>query len=270
MRCASSCIRRRLCLAGEAIVAVISQVRNSFTYRVNSVADVCDNRGMPAAISILDREMYSEAEAARLLRVSQPTLNYWLEGKTYRGRTHLPVIREEPTGVRTVTWAEFVEAGLLSQYRARNTTLDEVRRFISILREETGEPYPLAHERPWALNGRLLLEAQQASELPPEYWLYAPTDGQLLMPLYTAQQFVDRVTFERDEAVLWRPLGRDSPVVIDPDTRFGRPSVKGISTSVLKEYSDDGYDYDEIAEEFSLTVRDVELAVAYELESKAA
>lgn len=248
----------------------MSQVKHGFGHLANRVPRVCDNRGMAAAISILDREMYSEAEAARLLRVPQQTLNYWLEGKTWRGHTYLPVIREVPAGRRTVTWAEFVEAGLLSQYRGRNVNLDEVRRFIATLRDKTGEPYPLAHERPWALNGRLLLEAQIASNLPPGYWLYAPTDGQLVMPLYAAQEFLDRVAFEHDEAVLWRPAGPHSPVVIDPDTRFGRPSVRGISTSVLKEYSDDGYDYDEIAEEFSLGVRDVELAVAYELQAKPA
>jgi uncharacterized protein (DUF433 family) len=235
-----------------------------------SVDGFCDNLDMAAKVSVLDREMYSEAEAARLLRVPQQTLNYWLEGKTYRGHTYQPVIRPEPSGRRTLTWAEFVEAGLLSQYRGRNVTLDEVRQFIAVLRDKTGEPYPLAHERPWAMNGRLLLEAQRASQLPPEYWLYAPTDGQLVLTMYPAIGFLDRVKFEQEEAILWRPKGAASPVVIDPDSRFGRPSVSGISTYVLKEYADDGYDYDEIAEEFSLDVRDVELAIAYELESKAA
>src|ERR1700712_2414826 len=92
------------------------------------VLGVCDNRGMSATVSILDREMYSEAEAARLLGVHQQTLNYWLEGKTWGGHTSLPVIRPEPMGRRTVTWAEFVEAGLLSQYRQRKVDLDEVRQ----------------------------------------------------------------------------------------------------------------------------------------------
>lgn len=223
-----------------------------------------------AVVSVLDREMYSEAEAARLLRVPQQTLNYWLEGKTWRGHIYQPVIRPEPIGRRTVTWAEFVEAGLLTQYRKRGVDLDEVRKFIVILRDRTGQPYPLAHELPWAMNGRLLVEAQEASNLPPEYWLYAPTDGQLALLLSPAQEFLDRVKFDQDEAVLWRPAGRGSPVVIDPDSRFGRPSVKGISTSVLKEYSDEGYGYDEIAEQFGLAVREVELAIAYELETKAA
>ena len=35
--------------------------------------------------------MYSESEAARLLRVPQGTLNYWLEGGQRRGKTYRPV-----------------------------------------------------------------------------------------------------------------------------------------------------------------------------------
>jgi hypothetical protein len=70
-------------------------------------------------VALLEREMYAEAEAARLLSVAQSTLHYWLEGKTGRGgRVHRPVIRQEPKGAgAAVTWAEFVEAGLLRQYR---------------------------------------------------------------------------------------------------------------------------------------------------------
>ncbi|MDQ3502239.1 MAG: hypothetical protein M3486_01290 [Actinomycetota bacterium] len=70
-------------------------------------------------LRLLEREMYAEAEAARLLDVAPSTLHYWLEGKTGRGgKVHRPVIRQEPKGTGApVTWAEFVEAGLLRQYR---------------------------------------------------------------------------------------------------------------------------------------------------------
>lgn len=37
--------------------------------------------------------MYSEAEAARLLRVAPSTLHYWLEGSTRRGTSYLPIFR---------------------------------------------------------------------------------------------------------------------------------------------------------------------------------
>jgi hypothetical protein len=38
------------------------------------------------SVSVLEREMFTEAEAARLLRVPQRTLNYWLEGGEVRAR----------------------------------------------------------------------------------------------------------------------------------------------------------------------------------------
>lgn len=128
----------------------------------------------------------------------------------------------------------------------------------------------MAHELPWAVSQRLvILKAQAEAGLNGEYLLYAPVDSQLLL-LPPAQRFMDRVDFKDDAAVLWRPAGRESPVVIDPEMRSGNPSVDGISTSVLKEYSDEGYSYEEIARDFNLPVRDVELAVAYELNAKYA
>ena len=59
--------------------------------------------------TVLDREVYSEAEAARLLRVPQSTLRYWLDGGNRAGRQHRPVIRLSARGDRAVTWAEFVD-----------------------------------------------------------------------------------------------------------------------------------------------------------------
>ena len=112
--------------------------------------------------------------------------------------------------------------------------------------------------------------AQAEAGLEGEYLLYAPVDNPLLLLLPPAQRFLDRVDFKDDAAVLWRPAGRESPVVIDPELRSGKPSIDGISTAVLKEYSDEGYSYEEIARDFSLPVRDVELAVAYELNAKSA
>ena len=70
--------------------------------------------------AILDREMHTEAAAARLLRVAPSTLHWRLEGRPPRYR---PVIRVEPTGSRTIARAEFVEAGLLRSYRREDTRI---------------------------------------------------------------------------------------------------------------------------------------------------
>ena len=47
----------------------------------------------PMTTTVLDREMYTKAEAARLLRVSPSTLHYWLEGGERRNKTYQPIIR---------------------------------------------------------------------------------------------------------------------------------------------------------------------------------
>jgi hypothetical protein len=122
-----------------------------------------------AAASLLDREMYSEAEAARYLRVPQSTLHYWLEGGERRSKVYAPVIRPEPTGRHApVTWAEFIEAGLLRSYRRTGIPMAELRAFIELLRDRYQVPYPLADRRPFVSGRELVLRAQEESELDPD------------------------------------------------------------------------------------------------------
>jgi len=220
----------------------------------------------------LDRELFSEAEAARLLRVSQSTLHWWLDGGTYRGRTYRPVIRLRPTGERSVTWAEFVEAGLLREYRrTHGVALAQLRTVIDRLREEYGVPFPLAHYRPFVGPGReLLLEVQQQTHLAADFCLVAVANGQLVLTP-AVQAFVERVEWSQDIAVSWRPHDDPaSPVRMSPSIRFGRPAVRGISTEVLWEQIEAGASVNEVAESFDLRPADVRWAYGYESAVRAA
>jgi uncharacterized protein (DUF433 family) len=226
---------------------------------------------MPHDSTLLEREMYSEAEAARLLRVPQGTLHYWLEGGVRGDRTYEPVIREASTGRRTVTWAEFVEAGLLREYRrTHQIPMEQLRHFIESLRHEFGVPYPLAHQRPLVSGRELVEKAQTESNLDADFCLVAVSNGQLILTGPGAD-FVERVTWEHDIATGWRP--HDDPrslVRVDPDVRFGRPSVAGISTEAIWERDQAGYERAEIADEFGISLNDVTWALAYESTSAAA
>ncbi len=224
-----------------------------------------------AMASVLDREIFTEAEAARLLRVPPSTLHYWLEGGERRGRTYSPVIRPEPRGGRIVTWAEFVEAALLRQYRRKHQIpMRELRNFIDDLRDRLGVLYPLAHKRPFVSGRQLVVEAQEASGLDADFWLVAWASGQLILTT-PSEEFFERVEWEGDLAAGWRPHDDPkSPVRIEPDVRFGRPNVKGISTEVLWEQVEAGADEDEVAQAFGLAVDDVRWAMAFELSLRAA
>lgn len=216
--------------------------------------------------TVLDREMYTEAAAARLLRVAPGTLHYWLEGGRRGAKTYQPVIRETATGNRRVTWAEFVEAGLLREYRkSHNVPMPELRAFIRSLRDRLGVPYPLAHAQPFVSGRQLVWQAQQDSNLAADFALVAEVTGQYLL-LPAAESFYQRVTWQDDIAARWRPDDHsNSPVVVDPSVRFGSPTVRGIRTETMWELSEGGEDEHDIAETYGLTVTEVRWALAYEL-----
>jgi len=216
-------------------------------------------------VDVLDREMYSEAEAARILNLSQSTLHYWLEGGERRKKLYQPVIRERARGSRRVTWAEFIEAGLLREYRkVHGVPMDALRRFIVQLRHDFDVPYPLAHYRPYVSGRGLIYEAQESIGLDADYCLVAFASNQLILTP-AADSFVKRVDWADDIAVGWRPHADPaSEVRMIPDVRFGQPAVGGISTEILWEQYEADETEDELVRTFGLTPAQVRWALAYE------
>ena len=215
--------------------------------------------------------MYGEAEAARLLRVSQSTLHYWLEGGTRRGKVYKPILRAEPRGSRIVTWAEFIEARLLKQYRRDlKVPMPELRAFIELLRLRTGVPYPLAHHRPFVGDRQLVLQAQEDVGLAADFCLVAEVRGQTILTP-ASSDFVQKVVWRDELAAAWRPHDDPrSPVRVDPNQRFGRPAVAGIRTEVLWEQSEGGEYLDETADAFEISLDQLRWAIAYENALRAA
>nr|MDT0664216.1 hypothetical protein [Micromonospora sp. DSM 115978] len=170
-----------------------------------------------------------------------------------------------------MTWAEFIEAGLLREYRrTHQVPMAELRSFIDELRMEFGVPYPLADRRPLVSGRALVVAAQIAADLDPEFWLVAEAGGQLQL-LPASEAFLRRVDWDGDEAGGWRPHNDpDSPVRMIPDVRSGYPSVGGVSTQVLWEHLDGGEDFDDVATAFDLPIVDVRWAFNYEASVRAA
>lgn len=213
--------------------------------------------------------MYALPEAARSLRVPTSTLRWWLEG---RG-DYPPVLRPEPTGSTDVTWGEFIEAGLLREYRDRKVPLQRLRPAIEILRERFDIPYPLAHFRPFVGMGRrLLFEAQQVADLPAELGLVLELVGGQMVLDSRVDAFLHRVDFSDDELQLAQrlhPDGRRSPVVIDPARSFGAPTLRGIRTDALAELVEAGEPPELVAEECGLRPDELKAALAYEWQPAA-
>jgi uncharacterized protein (DUF433 family) len=212
-------------------------------------------------------------EAARQLHMPPATLQHWLEGGERGGRRYEPVLRPETLGTNTITWGEMVEARYLRAYRKDlRVSMQRLRPFIARLREEFGVPFPLAHFRPFIdANRRMLLEIQTASDLPEDLWVvYEVRTGQTILNPLLEDNYLARVDFAESGAQAAeriRPLGKASPVVLDPRRSSAASTVAGVRTEILAEHAQTGATLDEIADDFDLPIAAVKAALAWEWEA---
>lgn len=220
-------------------------------------------------MSYHDLLRYSLSEAARFLRVHPSTLRWWLEGGKRGGKVYPPVLREESTGSSELTWYEFIEAGLLREYR-RDLSLRRLRPLVSALREEFQVPNPLATIQPYVGPGRTLVRnLQNQLDIPEELWMVIGS-GQLALTK-ESDAFFKRVGFyaPTGAAEMYIVMPAEEPVILDPRKSFGVPTVKGIRSETLSELALAGDPYDmiiNIYSDYGVTESDIDTAVAFERE----
>lgn len=235
-----------------------------------------------AVIDLLSRPTYGFGQVDRVLGLKSGTSARWIDGYDRDGRHYEPLIRETTTGDPSVTWGEFVEARLLSEYRDAGVSMWRMRPAVDRLREEFG-PYPLASARMWlGEDGRdLVLRAQEQSRLDRPHWIVVPRSGQVLLPglgehirwTDRAQRFKDSLNWsDADQPVLTslHPMSGNPAVLINPLRGFGEPVVRNVPTEVLRELYSAGEHPEMIAEMYELSLDDVNAAVRYELTRRAA
>lgn len=218
------------------------------------------------SVAVLDRPVYGMSQVDRLLGVPAGTARRWIDGYERAGKRYPPVIRTDPTGDDVVKWGEFVEAQLLAGYRDKGVPLQRMRPAIQRMREEFGVPYPLAHFRPLVQGRELVQEIQDEVNLDRALRLVIVLrNGQLAWSPET-EEFVEKLDFGTGgEVVRLRPLGKGSPVQLDPSRAFGMPTVRSVTTETIAEEFRTGSAPEQIAEDYALDLDDVHAALRYEM-----
>jgi uncharacterized protein (DUF433 family) len=127
-------------------------------------------------------------------------------------------------------------------------------------------PYPLAHFKPLVdtASREFVLELQKKTHLDEALTLVRLKGGQLQWA-EPVVAFLEQIDFDA-RGIVWRirPLGKQSPVVIDPEVSFGIPQVRGVRTEIILEsYADKG-DVEQVAADWHLTVDEVQAALQWE------
>lgn len=232
----------------------------------STMAHVDNNPGL--VVDLLERPVYSLVQVDRLLALHPGTARRWLEGYERLGKTYPPVVRLQPSGSEIVTWGEFVETRLLSEYRDKGVPMVRMRPAIELLRERFETKYPLATARPYAGGQELLLQIQEKVGLESALRLVVVRSGQYAFTP-PVEHFLSAVEWsEPTEGIVLRlhPLTGNPVVVVDPLRQFGEPVVRSVQTEVIAEQFDAGASVEAIAELYELTRHEVEAALRYERE----
>jgi len=144
-----------------------------------------------------------------------------------------------------------------------------IRPAVEKLRERFEVKYPLATVRPFVSGRELVYAVQDEVGLNRELRLVVARSDQFrLTP--ASKGFIETVDYEDDLIVRLRPLGRHSPVIIDPLRQFGAPVVRSVPTEIIAEQVRAGDPEELIAELYELQLAEVQAAIRYELVRQAA
>ena len=154
---------------------------------------------MRDVIALVDRDVYNMGQVDRLLGLSHGTAGRWIDGYTRRDRRYEPLVRLETTGSETVTWGEFVEARLISEYRRQGVSVFRMRPAIMALRDAFGTEYPLAAAQPFvSAEGReLVLQIQQDTNLQLSL-RFVVHNGQMVLPSLEVRRFQQVADYDDD------------------------------------------------------------------------
>lgn len=225
---------------------------------------------MGQIIDLLNRPVYGLAQVDQILGLRGGTAGRWIDGYQRAGRTYPPVVREESTGNGIVTWGEFVETRLLSEFREAGVPIVRMRPAVVALRQELQTLYPLASAQTWLdVKGReLVRKVQEQVGLEPQLALVVVRTGQLSWtpPADEFRKSVKWTSGSLDaQPRLLHPATDLSNVEIDPLRGFGEPVVRNVRTDVIGELFRAGDSSDSIADLYGLERPAVDEAIRYEM-----
>lgn len=228
--------------------------------------------------------LYTPPEAARLVGLSTSTMRRWLRGYRYRYRTKRgrregssqPVIEGEVPSLgrlTAVSFLELMEAYIVRQFLDQGVRLSTVRLAGLRGREKFGTEHPFAHRRFKTDGEGIFIELSGATAQGKRKLLLELSKLQYAMP-EVLDAYLSRIEFDPDTelAARWWPMGKDTPVVLDPHVAFGAPVVQGtrVPAQVLAEAARAGETVESLCYWYDLGPEEVEAALAFATQRLAA
>ena len=209
------------------------------------------------------RPLYSFAEADRIARVTPNTSRRWLKGYSFwyeDERREMPPVTPTAETMEAVSFVDLMEVATIDKLRKKGFSFRQIRKINATAHFYLQTPRPLVTET-FKVKGRdIFVDAGFGILVNVGYEAGMQAWDEVLDP------FLDTVEYEDKIVRRWWPLGKDVSVLVDPDYGFGLPVItgSGVRTEIIAERHGVGETNEEIAEDFGLSVAEVEDALRYE------
>ena len=217
----------------------------------------------------LARGVYLVPDMARLTELNAPRIRRWVEGYRYKSRAgdqrrSNPLFHRERGGSeRIFTFIDLVEILFVKTFLDQGVSMRTIRLVQSEAAEEFKVHHPFCVKR-FETDGETILERFNR-------------DGREHLLDRKRRQFVNVTVFNplikkldydrvSREAMHWWPMGKDTPIVVDPKHAFGAPSVASaaVTTATLFASFRANKSAEMVADWFGVTLDEVRAAVRFE------
>jgi uncharacterized protein (DUF433 family) len=218
--------------------------------------------------ALVQRPLYSYAEADSIADVSRGTAKRWLSGYSYRSLAGVPQTQEPVTPGRqdegAVSFEDLIEVIAIGRLREIGLSLGRIRDMVRTCRDFLSEPRPLTTLR-FKTDGREIFVEQGPTLLELGRRKGQQAWNDVLSP------FLQDLDYAEQVARRWWPLGHDAGILVAPDYGFGLPVVAraGVRTEIIREQFEAGESPAHIAYDFNLEPAQVEQALRFEMQRAA-
>ncbi len=214
------------------------------------------------------RPVYSVLQAAGLAHVSSATVRRWLYGYYQPGHQMHPVFPDRDDENGYLSFLEVAEIVVASGFRRKGVKLERIRSARRYAANSWALDYPFATLNMKQYGLHIVTEFQE--EEPGTPLLVLDAQGQLTFPGMVAES-LESFDWLDKWASRWFPVGKDVPIVVDPQMAAGRPTVedRGITIdTIMRRFTKGKQDPIFIAEDYDLDEVNVINIIRYATENR--
>lgn len=217
---------------------------------------------------------YSVTDASRYLNIPLATLNTWLNGRKYQTKSgekeFTPLIQRPDTQIPQLSFTNLIEAHILRVFRTiHHVSLDKVRRALDYISNKFNTNHPLVTKQ-FSTDGVDLFIEQV------EHLINVSRSGQLAMKKVLTD-LLTRIEWDNHNLAtrlypFINSINEEKTLTIDPHISFGKPTITGtgVPTKIIAELYDAGDSIEDIADDYDCTLIQIEKAILFESQLRAA